>query len=99
MKKSVPTHATIVAAQEQVSSDLGEESVILNLKSGVYYGLDPVGTRVWQLVQTPRTAADIRDARLEEYDVAPQRCVDDLSALLERMEMEGLIQVIDEEDQ
>jgi len=86
----------VVASRDQVSSDLGEEVAILDLKLGVYYGLDEVGARVWELIQEPRVVSDVRDVLIEEYDVAPERCERDLFALLERLAEEGLIEVRDE---
>ena len=58
--------STIVAAKEQVSCSMAEEAVVLDLKAGVYYGLNEVGARVWSLVQEPRNVSEIRDAILEE---------------------------------
>jgi hypothetical protein len=39
----------------RVSCNLAGEAVILNTKSGIYFGLKPVGARIWELVQEPRT--------------------------------------------
>jgi hypothetical protein len=86
-------HSIVVAATEQVSCPLGEESAILNLKNSVYYGLDPVGARVWKLLQQPRSIGQLRDAMTDEYDVEPHRCEADLLELLEKMRAEGLIDV------
>jgi hypothetical protein len=86
----------VVAANDQVSSDLGGEVAILDLKAGVYYGLDAVGARIWSLIQEPRTVNEIRDILLEEYEVEPERCERDLLALLQKLADEGLIEVKDE---
>jgi len=83
----------VIAAPEQVSCPLGEEAAILNLKNTVYYGLNPVGARVWSLLQKPRSVGELRDALLDEYDVEEVRCERDLLELLERMRVEGLILV------
>ena len=85
--------STVVAAKDQVSSDLGGEVAILDLKAGVYYGLDAVGARIWSLIQKPRTVNEIRDILLEEYEVEPERCEHDLLALLRRLADEGLVEV------
>jgi len=85
-----------VAARDQVSSNLDGEAAILNLKNGVYYGLDPVGARIWSLIQEPTTVAELRDAIVEEYEVEPDRCERDLLALLRDLAAEGLIEVRDE---
>lgn len=93
MDARLSLHSIVSATPEQVSCPLGEEAAILNLKNTVYYGLNPVGARVWTLLQQPRTIAEMRDALLEEYDVEAGRCEADLLELLEKMRSEGLIQV------
>lgn len=87
--------ATAVArvSPQQVSSELGDETVILHVEDGVYYGLDPVGTSIWRLLQEPRAVADIRDRIVDEYDVDPARCERDLVALLRDLQRQRLIMV------
>ena len=85
----------VMAAQDQVSSDLGGEAAILQLTSGVYYGLNTVGARIWALLQQPRTVRDIRDTLLAEYDVTPERLEADLFDLLGKLATEQLIEVRD----
>lgn len=94
MKRTISKHSTVVAAKDQVSSDLGGEVAILDLKAGVYYGLDAVGARVWKLIQEPRVVAKIRDTLLLEYDVEPERCERDLLALLQQLADEGLLEEV-----
>jgi hypothetical protein len=53
-----------------------------------------VGARIWNLIQTPRTVQEVQDTLLEEYEVEPQRCRDDLLALLQKMVAKGLITII-----
>jgi hypothetical protein len=89
-------NSTVAVSENQVSSDLGSEIACLNLKSGIYYGLDAVGARIWELIQEPRTVNEIRDAILEEYDVEPERCERDLLAFLDQLAAEDLIKVRDD---
>jgi Coenzyme PQQ synthesis protein D (PqqD) len=95
VKRAVSVDSSIVAAREQVSSDLGGEVAILDLKSGTYYSLDAVGARLWSLLQEPRTVEEIRDVLVREYEVDDERCERDLVALLQRLADEGLIEVRD----
>jgi len=71
--------------------DLSGEGVLLNLKTGVYFGLDPVGTHVWRLLQAPTTVGQILDALTDAYDVGRDRCLDDLGKLLAAMADNSLI--------
>lgn len=96
MKQTYLNDSIVVASSNQISSDLGEEVVILNLKDGVYHGLDSVGARIWNLLQESKSVNDILNILVEEYDVEPERCKHDLLALLEELGQQRLIEVKDE---
>jgi Coenzyme PQQ synthesis protein D (PqqD) len=93
MKRVISESSTVVAARDQVSSDLGGEVAILNLSAGVYYGLDNVGARVWELLREPRVVDDIQATIEQEYDVEPVRARHDVLALLQQLADEGLLEV------
>ena len=97
MKTSLNKNSVLVASRDQVSADLSSQSaesmVILNLKNGVYYELKEVGTRVWNLIQQPRSVQFILDSLLEEYEVDPERCEVDLLTLVEDLAKHGLIEI------
>jgi hypothetical protein len=95
MNAAISDRSVVMAAKDQVSCDLAGEAAILSIKNGVYYGLDPVGARIWSLVQEPRAVAEIRNTIIGEYDVEPERCARDLFGLLEKLLAEGLIEVKD----
>lgn len=94
--QQISEFSIVVASTEQISSDLNGEAVILNLKSGVYHGLNEVGAFVWNLVQQPKTVKDINQALLEEYDVEAEQCQNDLITLLEDLLTSGLISINNE---
>jgi len=95
MTENVTVQSIVVAVKDQVSSDVGGEAVILHMQSGIYYGLDPVGARIWSLVQQPKRVADLREAVVDEFDVEPARCETDLIELLQKLLTEGLIELQD----
>jgi hypothetical protein len=96
MNLPLSADSIVVATSEQVSCALGEESVILNLKNSVYYGMNPVGASVWKLLQEQqRSVAELRDAVMDEYEVEPERCEREILDLLEKLRSEGLVQVVD----
>jgi coenzyme PQQ synthesis protein D (PqqD) len=96
MKRAISLDSIVIAAKDQASCELSGESVILNLKNGVYYGLDRVGSRIWNLIQAPTMVAFIRDSLLAEYEVDSERCEADLLALLQKLADQELVQVVDE---
>jgi hypothetical protein len=93
MDASLSVHSVVVASAEQVSCPLDDEAAILNLKNSKYYGMNPVGTRIWSLLKEPRSVLQLRDTLLSEYDVDEKLCEQDLLILLEKMKSEGLIEV------
>jgi hypothetical protein len=84
----------VVASDDQVHTALGDETVILGLRDGVYYGLDAVGALVWSLVATPRSVSHLVRAVTAEFDVDAERCERDLLTLLGELAGHGLIREI-----
>ena len=74
-----------------ITRELSGETVLLNLESGVYYGLDVVGTRVWQLLTQGRTIASVCETMIEEYEVAPDVLRDDVSRLVGELRERGIV--------
>jgi len=96
MTHEVSERSTVVAVKDQISSDLGGEVAILDLAGGVYYGLDTVGARVWELVQKPIKVSQIQETIIEEYDADRARVERDVLVFLQRLADEGLVEVRDE---
>lgn len=67
---------------EAAGTNVGDEVVILHLESGKYFGLDPVGTRIWDLLSEETTLAAICEQLQQEFDVMPEVLRADVRALL-----------------
>lgn len=80
-------------AKGQVHAELAGELAILDSKSGIYYGLDPVGARIWSLLLGWKNVAEVRAILLEEYDVAPAQLEADILHLFDELHGKGLIEV------
>jgi hypothetical protein len=72
---------------------VGDESVFLNLKTELYLGLDPVGTRMWALLTESDSIQSAYDALLAEYEVAGPQLRADLEALLAKLLEQQLIEL------
>jgi predicted RND superfamily exporter protein len=70
---------------------LGDEAVILNLSSGVYFGLDDVGTRMWQLMSEHGSTDKVIELLLEEYEVEETQLRADLEKLIQQLSEKGLV--------
>lgn len=90
---SPPPTTRFVAVRDQVSADLGGEAAVLKVTTGVYYGLNEVGARIWSLLAKPVTAQEITDALVAEYEVEAERCAADVLGLLQQLLSEGLVEL------
>jgi hypothetical protein len=87
--------SVVVASRDQVACEVSGELVILDMKTSQYFGLNPVGLRIWNLIQEPRTVAEVRDGILAAYpDVDVQRCTTDVVELLEQLTAADLAEVV-----
>ena len=94
-KREISRSSVVVATKDQVSSDLAGETVVLSMQSAMYYGLDEVGSRVWELVREPVRVSDVLDTIGQEYDVEPERAAADVLGFLRELAEKGLIEVRD----
>ncbi len=82
-------------ADDVLVSNLEGESVLLNLKSERYYGLDTVGTRFLTLLSNAESIEHAFDALLAEYDVEAETLRNDLTTLLLDLREQGLVEICD----
>ena len=82
------TFADTVFAQE-----VDGEMVLLDMNSENYFGLDEVGTAIWQEIQNNGDLNEVFKVLLEQYEVQEDVLKNDLMAFVERLEESGLIKV------
>jgi len=95
MESVISDPSVVVASKDQFSCPLGDDTVILDVKAGLYFSLDNVGAMVWQLIQQPKSVREIREAILETFEVEPEVCERDLLALLRDLAGRKLIEILD----
>ena len=82
---------TISLSPDVISQEVSGETVLMDLASEHYYGLDEVGTRVWQLIGQTKDLRAIYQTLLQEYEVKEERLLQDLDVLLGQIAGLGLI--------
>jgi len=83
----------IVLSDDVISQEVSGETVLLDLASENYFGLDEVGTRIWQLIQQNGDLEFIVKTLLDEYDVAEDTLKSDVDKLLTEISDLGLIKI------
>lgn len=78
-----------------VEAELDGELVALNVDSGTCYGFNKTATRIWSLIEQPRSIDELRETLLREYEVSPADCERQLTALLGELQADGLIEISD----
>jgi hypothetical protein len=92
-EKEISLESRVEISGDVVSRELEGEAVILNLESGTYFGLDPVGTRIWSLLQEHRSLRRVFEVVLHEYEVAPERLEGDMLRLVKELRTKGLVRL------
>ena len=89
------TKIKLKISPEVHSQEVGGETVLLDLQSESYFGLDEVGTRIWQLLQQNGDLQSIFETILDEYDVEEEQLRRDLEELVEKLLEAGLVSIED----
>ena len=83
----------VTANRDHLVAELSGETVILHVEQGRYYGLNKLGTRVWSLIQEPRTIDELLQTILNEYEVEREQAERDLVALVKNLASKGLAKI------
>ena len=95
MSGPISRRAAIRIGKDVVFRELDGEMVLLNLATGVYFGLDPVGTRIWTLIEAQRSSDEIVEMLTAEYEVDADTLDADLTRFLLTLRDNELVDVDD----
>lgn len=86
----------IAVSQDVIARDVGGETVLLHLDSGTYFGLNAVGGRIWQMLDSASaTVGDLATAITEEFDVSQAEAEADILDLARNLLDQGLVDVVE----
>jgi hypothetical protein len=86
----------VAQAEQSISTVVEGEVVMMNLETNSYYGLDAIGSRIWDLIEEPKTIAEVCAQLMLEYEVDADTCVQEVSALIASLIEEQLARVVSE---
>lgn len=93
-EKSKIKQGTIIKRKDnQLFSEIDGEVVMLSVENSEYYGMDKVGSRIWQILEKEIKFRDLISLLIEEYDVTEDQCIKDTMAFLEMLDEKGLITI------
>jgi len=80
-----------------MDAEIDDQTIMMDIEQGSYFGLNQMGTRIWALLAEPMVIGDLCDQLTEQFDVPGEQCerqvIDFLGSLLDR----GLLQVVTDE--
>jgi len=91
---TIDSDAVVTQALDLVAGNMDGETVMLNIQSEKYYGLDTISSRIWDLIATPRRISELVDILTNEYDATPLQCQSDTVELLNYLCREGLVRIV-----
>ena len=92
-KKEISTVTNITQAAGLVAADMDGKKVMLNIDKGTYYGLDDIGSHIWDLLEVPRKIQEVVDLLLQEYDVEEKVCQHDVMLFINKLYDRGLVDI------
>ena len=89
----IPFSSVVTAAADVLIRTVGDESVVLNLQTEHYLGLDDVSTRIWQLLTAGGSIQSAYETLLTEYEVEPEQLRRDLDDFIQELLQLQLVEV------
>lgn len=93
MEKIEASKLTVARTGGLIEAEVDGEIIGLHVENGTCYGFNATATRVWQLIEQPRTLADICAELAAEFDVDPAICEADVRALVDDLSRDGIVAV------
>jgi len=78
---------------DQVTAKVDDEVVMMSMQQGEYYGLDSIGSRIWELFAKPNSVENIIETLMQEYDVDRKTCEKDVQEFIQKLVDKGLLKI------
>jgi hypothetical protein len=92
-KKNISAESMVHQIEDVLTSDIDDEKVMMSVEKGEYFGLDPIGSRVWDMIGKPVKVKELVDLLLANYNVDRETCERDILAFLEELHKNGILKV------
>lgn len=93
VKMAIEAATRVVRTEGIMTAPVDNEIVLLNMKSNNYISLDPIGRRIWDLIETPVVVEDLCGRLEQEFAGTREQITADVIPFLEELEREGLVRV------
>jgi hypothetical protein len=77
--------------EQIIDGELDDNQVMMHLEKGKYFGLNPVGKRIWELIEEPKSLREIINSLLSEFEVTEEQCAQEVQAFLDKTIQYGIV--------
>ena len=84
----------VVRSEEFITSTVDNELVMMSLEKGTYYGLDAIGSRIWENIAEPITVGALCQKLIDQFEVDPDKCQTDVLTFLNELHREDMIREV-----
>ena len=92
-KKQVSMDTVLTQNKDLVASSIDGEVVLMSIENGKYYGINPIGSRIWEILAYPTTYIDLIDTLLTEFDIDRITCEKKVTTFLKEIAAENIIEI------
>ena len=95
MEKNLSLQLSTIVKQspKQVNTDLDGDTIIMNIDNGVYFSLDDISTKIWDLISEPNSISQVCEKLIKTYDVSMEQCEKQVIAFFNDLSKEGLLSI------
>ena len=92
-KTALNLHSVVGQSSDLVATTIEDQTALLSISNGAYYGMDKIGSRVWELIVQPRAVSAVVDQLLTEFEVDRPTCEQHVLAFLQKLADADLLSV------
>lgn len=95
MKTGIEPKTIVKRNPEMVTNEVDGELVMMSIENGEYYGLDEIGSRIWELIETPLSVKELVTKLTEEFEVTEEECLADTLDFISELNEKNLVLVVE----
>lgn len=86
--------AVISRKQSLIAADVADEAILLDVDSGYFFQLNKSAARIWSLIETPKSLAELHAALIQAFSVDPELCRSEMREFVDDMHSRGLVEIV-----
>lgn len=95
MKTGIVPETVVKRNPEMITNEVDGELVMMSIENGEYYGLDEIGSRIWELIETPLSLKELVTKLIEEFEVTEEECMADTLDFISELNERNLVLVVE----